>query len=196
MHLAFLKITLNFFKLLRFKKLHQMLDLLKSLYLLGLSCAQKKKKRVSLLLYYLTHHPSWVTVHYCYSPRGVKERTGLVSRLLSLLASLLQPWLILGRGIRLPRANATQVTTPHRSRGKCERGNRGRKSSGGKKSCNKKTKDKEEGRKEENKKKTKRREGKVTPIDINKTEQAKVRHKREHRFTGPKGASQQTSVIS
>lgn len=93
MHLAFLKITLNFFKLLRFKKLHQMLDLIKSLHLLGLSCAQKKKikKGVSLLLYYLTHHPSWVSVHYCYSPRGVKERTGLVSRLLSLLASLLQP---------------------------------------------------------------------------------------------------------
>lgn len=45
MHLAFLKITLNFFKLLRFKKLHQMLDLIKSLHLLGLSCAQKKKKK-------------------------------------------------------------------------------------------------------------------------------------------------------
>lgn len=28
---------------------------------------------------------------YCYSPSGVKERTGLVSLLLSLLASLLQP---------------------------------------------------------------------------------------------------------
>ncbi|KAF3833839.1 hypothetical protein F7725_025043 [Dissostichus mawsoni] len=36
-------------------------------------------------------NPSWVSVCGCYSPRGVKERTGLVSRLLSLLASLLQP---------------------------------------------------------------------------------------------------------
>lgn len=161
MHLAFLKITLNFFKLLRFKKLHQMLDLIKSLHLLGLSCAQKKKikKGVSLLLYYLTHHPSWVSVHYCYSPRGVKERTGLVSRLLSLLASLLQPWLILGRGIRLPRANATRVTTPHRSRGKGKWGNRGRKGSGGKKSCNKKTKDKEEGHKEVEQEKDKEERG-------------------------------------
>lgn len=88
--------------------------------------------RLSCLTYPdFTTHPSWVSVYY-YSPRGVKERTGLVSRLLSLLASLLQPWLILGRGIRLPRANATQVTTPHRSRS--EGGGTGeRKSSEGKK---------------------------------------------------------------
>lgn len=40
-----------------------------------------------------------------YSPSGVKERTGLVSLLLSRLASRLQPWLTLGRGIRLPLAD-------------------------------------------------------------------------------------------
>lgn len=37
-------------------------------------------------------------------PRGWKERTGLVSLLLSRLASRLHPWLTLGRGIRLLRA--------------------------------------------------------------------------------------------
>lgn len=40
-----------------------------------------------------------------YSPSGVKQRTGLVSLLLSRLASRLQPWLTLGRGIRLPLAD-------------------------------------------------------------------------------------------
>lgn len=40
-----------------------------------------------------------------HSPRGWKERTGLVSLLLSRLASRLHPWLTLGRGIRLLRAN-------------------------------------------------------------------------------------------
>lgn len=72
----------------------------------------------------------WRPFCYCYSPSGVKERTGLVSLLLSLLASLLQPWLILGRGIRLPRANATRVTT-QRPRGDKDEGRKtGRKSSG------------------------------------------------------------------
>lgn len=72
----------------------------------------------------------WRPVCYCYSPSGVKERTGLVSLLLSLLASLLQPWLILGRGIRLPRANATRVTTQQPRRDKDEGRKTGRKSSG------------------------------------------------------------------
>lgn len=69
-----------------------------------------------------------VSVCCCYSPRGVKERTGLVSRLLSLLASLLQPWLILGRGIRLPRANATQVTTTECRQKRKRKKGKGRKS--------------------------------------------------------------------
>ena len=40
-----------------------------------------------------------------YSPSGAKPRAGLVSRLLSRLASRLHPWLVLGRGIRLLRAS-------------------------------------------------------------------------------------------
>ena len=43
------------------------------------------------MFFFFNDTARWVSVHYCYSPRGVKERTGLVSRLLSLLASLLQP---------------------------------------------------------------------------------------------------------
>lgn len=43
-----------------------------------------------------------------YLPRGGKERTGLVSLLLSRLASRLHPWLTLGRGMRLPRASMIQ----------------------------------------------------------------------------------------
>lgn len=85
---------------------------------------QLRQKRSSILV-----SSPWRPVRYCYSPSGVKERTGLVSLLLSLLASLLQPWLILGRGIRLPRANAARVTTQRHRRDK-EEGKTGRKSSG------------------------------------------------------------------
>lgn len=41
-----------------------------------------------------------------YSPSGEKPRAGLVSRLLSRLVSRLQPWLALGRGIRLRAAES------------------------------------------------------------------------------------------
>lgn len=53
-----------------------------------------------------------------YSPSGVKERTGLVSLLLSRLASRLQPWLTLGRGIRLPLADPPPRKHQEKSREK------------------------------------------------------------------------------